>query len=723
LQQPTFTNTVEGDYTLAAGSNGKGAAHDGTDPGIAWNAFLKKGHMKRIAALETQTDTPAGTSSAFTVDPTAFYQVRFKVGQPSTGCTGTSTAFVVEGTTLTRDMSTTYIRSSTWMQGDRAWVALGRHRATDGTLNVSWPHANCVDGIHIRKLPSADEAWIWVVQPDPGSGSSTPLPEGAVAVSSDAEENLVTGNVTLSGQELEFAAQRNATPNAVAVRLTNLPVVQGDTCTASYLAVTAGNVADHSSGTPALEIEVETSVTAATFAATVNNLTGRTVSGSPVTWNPATWTQNTLNAASTTPDLCSLLQPLFDDGAWDPQNNAVVLLIRPASGSAGHRIAQSLEAGGTLYLVVETEATTPETPIWTVTGSPNDAEENLLTGNVTLAGQSLELGQQVVGTPNAVFLRFQDLAIPQGSVCQSAPLTLTATNSPDHSSGSPTFLIRAVDDVHVPELVDVDSGISALITGAESVTWSPPPWTQNTANPASTTVSLCPILQPLFSDAAWSATDNAIGLIITHQSGSSGYRIAKSVDAGGLTSLIVEHTPAETGAPVLAIGSWQVARADSLQTGRHFLEGLNTPIGMPSPSCMDVRMQVTVSGGDIGPVVLSPVYRAGGAGAWAPVLPDALQPLFLGRNRQVPNGTATVNLLNTSSFVAGRYLTTTPNAPFSPITLQEGETTELVATICLKSGQAAPTFYEMCLAQGATAISCPNPPRIDIGPGMAQFKG
>lgn len=530
---PLFVDAAGGDFSLQTGSPGKGQAHDGTDIGAQYDAFLKKGWMRRLLMLETQEQNSLGTSASFTVDPSTSYHVFFRV--PTTPCSINET-FTIEGTTLGRNIST--LVSGNWVQpgGAARWITLGRHQATDGTLNISWTTTTCADDIFIRRLPTPQEAVIWMDQPDPTGGGAPP----------------------------------------------------------------------------------------------------------------------------------------------EPPAGAIVL-----------------------------------------SGSANDADQLATDGSAFITGTGIELGQQPgTGIQQYGGFRFVNLPIPQGATLSNWFMTLQGADRDDLSNGSPTFIIRAQSGLNAPAFASTTNNLSSRAFGPATVNWTPAAWTRNGQGPETTTPDLSPLLQPLVNDPSWDLANNAVVLVIAPTLGT---RAAKSVDGGGISYLLGEYTAAGSG--TLSINAWRLARKDSPQSVNAFLGDANTGITMPSPSCTDVRMRVSVAGGNIGPVVLTPVWRQDG-GAWGPLGTDALGNLSLGSNLLVANGTDTDNLLQSSLFVAGTYLTAEPVTGFKAITLTDGQSTEVVTTACIKQGLTASTLFEIGLALPSGAIlTNPNPPQIQIGPGVAIFKG
>lgn len=170
--QPLFGSVAAGDFSLQAGSPGKAAASDGTDMGITYNSFLKPAWSANVMALAGQETTglAAATSTSFAVEVGRPYQVWFYV--PTSPCAQTNEQFTVEGsiTNLVRDITTLHAGTTgIWLQtgGPQRYITLGRHTSTDGTLNVSWPHAGCVERVFVRALPTAPEAYQWIVGPAP----------------------------------------------------------------------------------------------------------------------------------------------------------------------------------------------------------------------------------------------------------------------------------------------------------------------------------------------------------------------------------------------------------------------------------------------------------------------------------------------------------------------------------------------------------------------------
>jgi len=154
--RPEFVNESEGDFSLASGSAGENAGHDGKDVGIEYNDYLKKPILKEIFTLSTQQKTGLGTSTSFTVSPDHYYKVWFYI--PSSPYGGTET-FNVEGENVSRNIGG--LDDTFYTNNDQRYITLGRHKASDGTLNVSWSNSSSAERIFIRQFPNPDEAYDW----------------------------------------------------------------------------------------------------------------------------------------------------------------------------------------------------------------------------------------------------------------------------------------------------------------------------------------------------------------------------------------------------------------------------------------------------------------------------------------------------------------------------------------------------------------------------------
>jgi cysteine-rich repeat protein len=152
----------------------------------------------------------------------------------------------------------------------------------------------------------------------------------------------------------------------------------------------------------------------------------------------------------------------------------------------------------------------------------DDAEEEVLSGNVKLDGGDLELGfddadQQTVG------IRFNGVDILRNTPILESYVQFTAE---DESNLSTQLTIRGQRTGNAPTFDSTDDDVSSRPTTQASVLWSPQPWNvQGAAGPGERTPDLSAIIQEIVNLPGWSA-GNSLALIIN----GSGWRVAESYD-------------------------------------------------------------------------------------------------------------------------------------------------------------------------------------------------
>ncbi|HSF14760.1 MAG TPA: Ig-like domain-containing protein, partial [Vicinamibacteria bacterium] len=170
-----------------------------------------------------------------------------------------------------------------------------------------------------------------------------------------------------------------------------------------------------------------------------------------------------------------------------------------------------------------------------VGASSDDAEED--GGAVTLASGDLEMGA-VGGNPRTVGIRFNGLAIPQGSSILGAYIQFEAD---EMSLGASSILIEGEDTADALGFTTSPGNVSSRPRTGASVGWSPAPWTTvGEAGFDQRTPNIAPVLQEIVDGPGWSA-GNSVALILT----GSGVRTARSYDGSpaGAPRLHVDYVP------------------------------------------------------------------------------------------------------------------------------------------------------------------------------------
>jgi hypothetical protein len=154
-----------------------------------------------------------------------------------------------------------------------------------------------------------------------------------------------------------------------------------------------------------------------------------------------------------------------------------------------------------------------------VIASDDDAEERLRSGSMILGGYDLELVEDT--STQAVGLRFQGVAIPQGAKISEAYLVFAAD---EVHSGDTTLVFHGQADDNAPAFDSNDRNVSDRPTTSASATWeNVPAWTQ--LHQSYQSVDLSPIIQEIVNRPGWSA-GNSLVIIVT----GSGRRVAEAYD-------------------------------------------------------------------------------------------------------------------------------------------------------------------------------------------------
>ncbi len=143
------------------------------------------------------------------------------------------------------------------------------------------------------------------------------------------------GTVYLDSSDLELFEDAD-TLQVVGLRFENVTVPQGATVTAAYLQFTVDETGDKDTS---ITVQGEASDSAALFAETPSDISGRPLTTAAVTWTPAPWT-NTGDAGpdQQTPDLTAVVQEVVDRPGWQ-SGNALAFVL---SGT-GKRVARAFD--------------------------------------------------------------------------------------------------------------------------------------------------------------------------------------------------------------------------------------------------------------------------------------------------------------------------------------------------------------------------------------------
>lgn len=211
----------------------------------------------------------------------------------------------------------------------------------------------------------------------PGSSDSR-----IAASADDAEQNAGTGAVSITDGDLELTAD-GATLQQVGVRFPALAIPQGATITNAYIEFTPRTDGQAvNSGNPTITIRAQNADTAAAFAATNNDISGRAVTGASVSWSPANWTSP---VAAQTPNLTTLVQAVVNRGGWASGNAMAFIMSGAAANTFRRAWAFDGNAGFAPRLVVQYTAAST----CTYTINPNTKYEVRIPATNFNTGQAL----------------------------------------------------------------------------------------------------------------------------------------------------------------------------------------------------------------------------------------------------------------------------------------------------------------------------------------------
>jgi hypothetical protein len=219
--------------------------------------------------------------------------------------------------------------------------------------------------------------------------------ETRVAASSDDAVERPSGNLWLSGTDLELGIDRRA--QTVGLRFAGIPLPEGATITASWIQFEA---AATDSEAASLTIQGEATDDAITFEKTRDNISSRPTTAASVPWSAPAWTViHERGLAERTPDLSTVVQEIVDRTGWAP-GNAIAFIV---TGS-GTRTAETYDGSGEASLHVEYTTTAPTTPPPTPTIPPPTTTPPPATNPIVIVFMENRSASEVLGNANAPYL-------------------------------------------------------------------------------------------------------------------------------------------------------------------------------------------------------------------------------------------------------------------------------------------------------------------------------
>lgn len=174
-----------------------------------------------------------------------------------------------------------------------------------------------------------------------------------------------------------------------------------------------------------------------------------------------------------------------------------------------------------------------------ITSGLNDAEENIATGEISLASSDLELAQE--SAAQFVGLRFINISIPQGVNITNAWIQFTVDEITDEVTD---LIIAGERTANAEPFTSETNNISARALTMAAVEWTPPHWTdEGDQGLNQQTPNIKDVVQEIITQSEWSAGNSMVFVF-----GGVGKRVAESYDGASVSAatLRVEYTTMTT---------------------------------------------------------------------------------------------------------------------------------------------------------------------------------
>ncbi len=163
--------------------------------------------------------------------------------------------------------------------------------------------------------------------------------------SDDAEQRISTGAMDLTSSDLEITTD-GSNNQLIGIRFSGVSIPKGVIIDSAFIQFATNG--DKAPVSGAATIRAELAANSATFAATINDISSRTLSSSFVTWagsTDATWgtcCANNRGPAQKTPNIAALVQTAINQASWNT-GNAVTFILN----GSGVRNARSFNGSAT----------------------------------------------------------------------------------------------------------------------------------------------------------------------------------------------------------------------------------------------------------------------------------------------------------------------------------------------------------------------------------------
>ncbi len=361
------------------------------------------------------------------------------------------------------------------------------------------------------------------------------------ASSDDAEEQGANGSspgsMDLTSSDLELVRDGNDGDQWVGMRFNGLSIPQGAYITNAYIQFTVDEDDDIAGDKVIWAEDVDNSTT---FAGTGFNISSRTLTTDSVIWsNIPVWpTVGASGVDQQTANLAPVIQQVVNRAGWASGNSINIIMH-----GEGERVAESYDGAISAAPELVVEYMIPLQASFQIGASSDDAEEQGANGSspgsMDLTSSDLELVRDGNDGDQWIGLRFDGIAIPQGSFITNAYIQFTVDEDDDIAGDK---FIRVEDVDNSTTFAGTNSNISSRTTTGDSVIWSNiPVWpTVGLAGPDQRTPNISSLVQSIVDRAGW-ASGNALNILMDGM----GERVAESYDGSPSDApvLVVSYLP------------------------------------------------------------------------------------------------------------------------------------------------------------------------------------
>jgi|GEM_PF-1973088 len=282
----------------------------------------------------------------------------------------------------------------------------------------------------------------------------------------DAEEGS-SGNMYLNSTDLELIRDDwRGEEQIVGIRFLNVSVPKGATITNAFIEFTTDETDWETTN---LVIVGEDQDNALRFTTSNGDVSSRSRTGASITWSnvPAWGVVGETGVKQQSPNLKAIVQEIVDRPGWS--GGSMVFII---TGS-GKRVAESYIGSSAKAPLLHVEYTTDELVI-PISSSNDDAREapcydycdnGQNADYVRLEESYLKLPED---RDEPIGLRFQNIAIPKGTIITNAYLEFVASN---YDSGYAEYEIKGQASDNPPAFTDTNDNISDRPRTGQGVTW------------------------------------------------------------------------------------------------------------------------------------------------------------------------------------------------------------------------------------------------------------